>query len=73
MKASHATEDAYESSYYSSCEDDIRGDQVIYLSHESENESIFEDKNICESVDNVLFSNLNEPIFECFQSLKYHE
>lgn len=48
-------EDTYESSYYSSCEDDKRGDQVIYLNHEAENESVFEDKNICNSADNVLF------------------
>lgn len=43
MNASYAAEDAYENSYYSSHEDDIRADHVIYLSNESENESIFED------------------------------
>lgn len=73
MNASHAADDGYGNSYYSSCEDDIRGDQVIYLSHESENESIFQGKNICDSADNVLFSDLSEPVLEYFQILIYHE
>ncbi|XP_059064749.1 uncharacterized protein LOC131856828 [Cryptomeria japonica] len=49
MNVSHVARDTYENSNYSSCEDDIRGDQVMYLSHESENGSLIyyeEDVNV---------------------------